>query len=88
MTTITRDAALSAQFDTDTYHFHPGAAIKWGSDRGRHRCDECGALQYETAGHHQVKPARHRRSNGATTLLLCELHAEAWKSRDAGMRGN
>lgn len=60
-----------------------GRLVSWRKIGKHAACDECLALAYETPGHSiPITVARTIRSVGATSLYLCWIHAEAWKTRD------
>ena len=78
-------APLSQHFADVLYRIRPDDQPKWLKTTASSRpCDECAWLQHETGGTYGLRKApRHRRCFiGGPTLLLCALHAEAWRERD------
>lgn len=76
---------LSQKFSTAEYRNRPGVKVKWArkAPRARADCDECTALQHETAGAYWPRrQIRGRRTANDTTLDLCSAHIAAWKDRD------
>lgn len=61
-----------------------GTQIRWSTFKTRATCDECFAVQHEDRGTGWPRnTAITRRTSGEHVLLLCGMHAELWKEKDA-----
>ncbi|MEV0766552.1 hypothetical protein [Nocardia sp. NPDC050435] len=94
-------APLSSRYGQDqSYRAEPFHRPKWTTPKpsAGSCCDECAAMQHEThaaggaSGFTTMRmQPRHRRAfvrEPGTVLRLCNLHAQAWRDRDAADLGD